>query len=140
MTTSQNIRRHLFLLASPLLVILLVTGWFAWNRSSSPICSANLDRIRPGMHRSEVETILGGPRGDYRDDEATTHDHSESALVFPRGQERKIKRAHVERWFGEEFLIVVSFDEADRVKLAYGCPPLRKPWYHDLDQWLVWGR
>ena len=73
----------------------------------------------------------------------TWHDHTEGSIVWPAGQERDVRKlpvAHVERWQTEEFLIVVSFDEADRVKLAYGAFPVRKPWYHDFDHWFVWGR
>ena len=47
---------------------------------------------------------------------------------------------HVERWFGEEFVIGVSFDDADRVQMAYGCYAVGKLWYHDFDQWFVCGR
>jgi hypothetical protein len=37
-----------------------------WPEPPSRITLANFDRIRPGMSRTEVAAMLGGPPGDYR--------------------------------------------------------------------------
>ena len=134
-----SIRLRLFLLSCPLFVALLAIGWFAWSRSTSPISRNNLDRIRIGMTRAEVEHLLGGHAGDYPDEGSMTwHDHSNDAIVWPAGKEQDARRlpvVHVHRWVAEVFAISVSFDEADRVVLAYGCYPVRKPWYDDFERW-----
>jgi hypothetical protein len=97
---------------------------------------AILDRIQPGTPRVEVERMLGGPPGDYCHGRTI---YAATAIVVPRGQEtgdEAFDLAEESQWQRDGLLIVVHFDEADRVEFAFGLLPSRQPWYRLLQRWL----
>jgi hypothetical protein len=63
-------RRKLIGVLAPGLLVLLAAGAFvAWPRSDR-ISATNFHRLRVGMSKAEVETILG-PAGDHRTGDTT---------------------------------------------------------------------
>ena len=47
------------------LVVVSAAGLIVLRPWGDRLTTANISRVRPGMTRAEVETILGGPPGDY---------------------------------------------------------------------------
>ncbi len=61
-------RKRLLLALRITLAVLVTAGAVWWLLSPRPgVTEANCDRIEPGMRREEVEAILGGPPGIYRE-------------------------------------------------------------------------
>jgi hypothetical protein len=58
-------RRRKLIVVVGLAVLVAVGAFVLWPRPDR-ITQENLERIRAGMSRAEVECILGGPPGDYR--------------------------------------------------------------------------
>jgi hypothetical protein len=91
-----------------------------------------LERVVPGMTRTEVVALLGGPPGDYRSDPkrfSISH-HSIQSLGF-------------EEWITDEAMAQVWFDD-DRVTRVRICRAIdqRPPLLRRLAGWLqqVWAR
>jgi hypothetical protein len=78
-------------------------------QSPSRISRASCARIRPGMTRAEVETILGGPPGAYDNEEPPF-------WTFRLGQGPEFGE---EMWFGREGMVTVWFGDGwDRSHLG----------------------
>src|SRR5262249_36079311 len=60
----RPVRKRLVLSAAAVASLATAMAFALWPRSD-PVTRANCDRLRPGMTRQEVESILGPP-GDYR--------------------------------------------------------------------------
>jgi hypothetical protein len=76
------------------------------------------DRIKVGMIQDEVEAILGGPPGDF-----TTQ-----PVAFGGPCLTGLPRLRWERWAGNRAMILVRFDEQDRVQLVWlGDDPIPVP-------------
>jgi hypothetical protein len=58
-------KRKWLVVLTGLLAVLTAGSLVLWPRADR-ITQENLDRIREGMSRARVESILGGPPGDYR--------------------------------------------------------------------------
>jgi hypothetical protein len=73
----------------------------------SKVTRANFERIEVGMSKPEVEEILGGPPGDYRDRPTYTHARVDFLLglvgAFAPGREER-------GWHGNQGVIEVTFD------------------------------
>src|SRR5437868_999234 len=96
-------RRRLLLLALPVALVLLGVGaWVLWPRTA--ITVENGDRIREGMTRAEVESILGGPERI----EAT------GPVKYGNGA---AERTHAQpgMWMSDHALILMHFDDAGQV-------------------------
>jgi hypothetical protein len=111
-------------------------GW--WHLFHPPgIDRRGFDRIRAGMSRREVEAILGGPPGDYRDQ-----------IRYPRGgcclpresfpPETDVGGYRAEEWTADEREVTVYFGAdgtvADKGFLDYSLPPPSS--WERLRQWL----
>ncbi|WP_157369833.1 hypothetical protein [Zavarzinella formosa] len=117
------------------LSLLLGIGLLILRSTASPICEANLNKIRPGMPRAAVEKLLGGPAGDYRHRE-TVYDATE--IVLPDGEPMAAEYVLVdaEEWRGDRMLIGVTFDETNRVKSTFGVRVVAASWYRTMWRWL----
>jgi hypothetical protein len=82
----------------------LVIGRLASGGSSSILSRRQMERVVPGMARTEVVALLGGAPGDYRTDRErfTVSHHSLDALGG-------------EQWIGDEAKVEVWFDNDERV-------------------------
>jgi hypothetical protein len=67
------------------------------------------ERIQKGMRQDEVEAILGGPPGDF-----TTQ-----PVAFGVPCLTGLPRLRWEHWVGNRAMILVRFDEQDRVQLVW---------------------
>jgi outer membrane protein assembly factor BamE (lipoprotein component of BamABCDE complex) len=126
--------RSRWLLVAACLIVAAGIAYLAL-RSSSPISAANLNKIRPGMSRGEVEALLGGPAGDYRRWHVV---YNAVGVVVPEGQpeaDEYTSEGH-EEWLGDEMYIAVKFDRAGRVESAHGLRLAPGPWYRRLQRWV----
>jgi hypothetical protein len=100
-------RRRKLLGALVVLAVLVAAGIFViWPRPDQ-ITRANLDRIKKGMRRAEVEAILGGPPGDYRNGPIIHHiEASYAAHVHTDGSLT---------WEGDDGFGWISFDSSGSV-------------------------
>jgi hypothetical protein len=120
-------RRRLLLLAA--LLVVLVTSGFALLllRSASPISQAGCDRIENGMSASEVESIFGGPEGNYHERQVDINipDAPQPGLV------RKI-------WIGNDGAAFVYFDQGDEVRHVHFAPALNRneSFFEKIRRWL----
>jgi hypothetical protein len=89
-----------------------VTALAFWLSLPPPhhINGTSLSRIQPAMSQSEVETMLGGPAGDYSGGRMVV---GVLDISVPVGGSFK-------EWVAEEFAIGVCFDENGKV--AYATP------------------
>ena len=119
------------------LCLILATGigMLALRPSPSPICTASLDKIHPGMPRAGVAELLGGPPGDYGR-RGTTYDAT--SVSVPDGQPAAAAYSleGTEEWHGDRMLIAVRFDWTGTVESAFGVDLAPPPWYRTLQQWL----
>jgi hypothetical protein len=81
------------------------------------ITETNLNRVRPGMTRPEVEAILGGPPGFYA---------GGPTLLLPDECHRVISDEIVpdsmlERWWGDDGALSVTFNPSGRVIGSQWC-------------------
>jgi hypothetical protein len=92
--------------------------------------------IKPGMTQRQVESILGGPPGEYNSGQR-------EIVIGLAGHNRYSDGSRVEDWGGEDGVIQVTFDAQGRVRWAdfvsdelnpRPLPPARKP--TALEQWL----
>jgi hypothetical protein len=109
-------RKLIGVLAAGLLVLLAAGAFVAWPRSDR-ISATNFHRLRVGMSKAEVETILG-PAGDHRTGDTTLSSASyrpetmgDFLWVLPEA-------VACEEWVGEEWAIMVDFDTAGNVSGA----------------------
>jgi hypothetical protein len=132
---SAVMTRRRRLLAILAVVVLAVSGWLLWPRTG--ITPENAAKIRPGMTMAEVETLLGGPAGDYR----TCDDRGLHGTVecFGEGQEQVWEgdEGSVHVWFDAAGVVLVSdfiysqFGRAtvfDKFRRWFGLPPDRSGW------------
>ncbi len=103
--------RRLVLLAAA--VLALPMGWLTWHltRPRPVITWERAQAIRVGMTRAEVESLLGGPAGDYVGDAAVTYTRGsvgEDDTGFYQGT----------NWWGAQGIIQVQFTDEDRVESA----------------------
>jgi hypothetical protein len=119
------------------LCLILATGIgiLALRPSPSPICTASLDQIHPGMPCAGVEELLGGPPGDYGH-RGTTYDAT--SVILPDGQPAAAEYSleDTEEWHGDRMLIAVRFDRTGGAESAFGVDLAPPPWYRSLQQWL----
>jgi hypothetical protein len=130
MMASRKRRRLLIALG---LVLAAVAAWYLL--APVPRISSYYSRkIQPGMTRAQVETILGGPPGDYRTAPFRLPDDQIIAQV-PAG-ERWLPAG--EQWQGDRFSVYVTFDAQGRVDKVTGFMPGPMPgsWYRALQEWM----
>ena len=101
-------------------LLLLAFGWYAaWAAAPAPdITPAAYERVRAGMAREEVQTAIGLPAGDYRDD---AHKPGVRRLTEWSEQEAEEELGTGDTagrlaWEGNAYSIVVGFDEAGVVR------------------------
>ena len=115
-------RRYRLLLLGLLALLLWGAILFALRPSSAPSAAGFYPHLQRGMTRAEVETVLGGPPGDYY-----TQDRTRATSVLrPLGPKPP-------EWFYDDGYIVVYFGDDDRCVRA-SLVPLRPrhTWYHRL--------
>src|SRR5438128_2180645 len=107
-------RRRLFLLVARIVVLVGGLG-FVLLRSTSPISQAGCDGIEKGMSQDEVETILGGPPGNYhnRQVDINVPDAPERGLVM-------------KLWIANDGAAFVWFDQTDNVRHVHFSPALNR--------------
>jgi hypothetical protein len=127
----MRMRTKLTVLAG--VVLLLGVGVVVlWPRSNQ-ITESNCGRIKMGMSRTEVESILGGPPGVYGW-RPMWPVREESREVIPR--DKSVLNCVWVRWWGDEGAIDVFYDPSGR---AMGvtwcrCEPIKlSPFV-----WLIW--
>jgi hypothetical protein len=104
-------RKRTLLVALAALAVVGAAGVVVlWPRADR-ITEANLERIKEGMSRAEVDAILGGPPGDYR----TGPTEPGRRTVFTLGPPP-------ERWLADAGVAYVSFDDAGRVQDLHFSP------------------
>jgi hypothetical protein len=98
-------RRLLLWLAGVALIGLGVWIVAGALRPRHNISQAGFELIRAGMTEREVETILGGPAGDY------THGRVDPSECIPSGE----WLLDGKEWVGNESIVTVAFDEEGKV-------------------------
>jgi hypothetical protein len=100
--------------------------------SASKVTSENAKRIKEGMTRAEVEEILGGPPGDYRNGPTRA---SRDRLVLPGPNPLDLIVWEV--WWGDEAVIAIRFDaEESKVKERQSMSDQRVDGsFHELLSW-----
>jgi hypothetical protein len=116
--------RRLFLILFAALAVILVVGVAVHpSRPRSQITKENFERIKLGVHLTEVEKLLGGPPGTYSRARLVADHRPEDPDIDPEGwgealltlRLSHLKRAPVKVWVGDWGLINVSFDGDGRV-------------------------
>jgi hypothetical protein len=120
-------RRRLWVVVGVLGFVGIVLALLLFYRPVSRISTYHMARIQPGMTRAQVESILGGPPGDYRTPPLRLPDDQMLAQL-PAG----------EQWQGDRYSIYITFDAQGRVENVTGFMPgaMRESWYRALQQWL----
>ncbi len=138
--TQGNHKRHrlrtaiLGLAAVYLTVLVVYLAVLCWPPAGPT--AATLNQIRPGMDRTEVEHLLGGPPGDHRHGNTI---YDAAAVVLPTWQAfdaDELTLATKDQWEEDGLLVVVRFDEAGKVRSAFGLLPSPPAWYRTLRRWL----
>jgi hypothetical protein len=124
-------RRKRVLLWAGLLVLLAGVGMAGvlWvTPAPSRISHATVERIQPGMAKSEVERLLGGPPGDY-----TTR-----PLVSLMDSTRLVPPVTPVRWLGDQGEVAVYFDQEERVSdvVFHPCSEPRETFLARFRRWL----
>jgi hypothetical protein len=103
-------RRTLLVVLAGLAVVVAAVAVVLWPRPPSRITRANYDRIRAGMTRAEVETILGPP-GDYRSAPAAYSDgkmtDADEGYLLEEGVDDLVD------WLGDGGQLTIKFAEFD---------------------------
>ncbi len=109
-------RQRRFLLIAGVLVCLASSLW--WYTGVAEIRWANYSKVTEGMMRAEVESLLGGPPGDY----SSRSIRLRRILNFEGGSFRS---ATWSQWISNQSRYTVHFDNAGRVagKIADGVTP-----------------
>ena len=108
-------RRRFFLSATVLAAVLVGGLAVLLFLPRSPISQRSCDRIQIGMSEAEVETILGGPEGNYHDRQVDIN----IPLSPVPGLLRKV-------WIGNDGAALVYFDKANRVGHVHFAPALNR--------------
>jgi hypothetical protein len=132
--------RRLLHLVVPTLLLLLFGMMLLVPTRPKPVNRAAFEGIKPGMTLAEVETLLGGPPGNYRSGEvdldlsggSPEFDNVMNAMEVLLG-ERKVRH---EWWQGDAGNAWVCFDEADRVVTKEFTPGKRVR--RGFRDWLGW--
>jgi hypothetical protein len=102
-----------YLLAGLAVALLLGGALFALLRPwHCPVTHSTFAWIKEDMTRAEVETILGGPPGDYR-----TRPVDTEGFHFPTATLAGLTQ--MQEWQGDEGDIVLRFDDDGRVQSAF---------------------
>ncbi len=120
-------RLYLFGLAAAALALVSAVWWF-WPRTL--ITRENLAKLTPGMTRTEVEAILGGPAGDY------SRRADEAAVLVSTVKPRPGVVTHW--WAGNEAIILVDIGPDDRAVATdvLNLPPLHTGAIAAVRRWL----
>jgi hypothetical protein len=132
-------RKRLGVLIAGTVALVCVAAFMLWPRPMR-VTAENYNRIKAGMTRAEVETILGGPPGDYATEATAFADRAyEYQIDLPRGE---VVRAS--DWRADTIIIRVAWD-GDVVKGTV-CEPNKSSgasWLENLHwrvkrQWRRW--
>jgi hypothetical protein len=135
-------RRKLLVALAGLAVAVAVGVVVLWSRPQR-FTRENCGRVKQGMTRAEVETILGRP-GDYRtgpvDYDGGFVPIKTTPLTMPYASDDDIAR-----WTGDSAYMAVTFDSAGRVEAWYLIPtskaaqsPLGDLLWRAKRQWHGW--
>lgn len=114
------------------LVIALLIAWIlvlspgALFSLRPPLNSEGFEEIEPGMSKSEVEALMGGPPGDYGDYRADTGSQTLEGFFCPP-ESRSFKLPTGLTWLDDDEKFEVCFDTAGYVvakheRSEYGRP------------------
>lgn len=103
-------RRRLLWLAAALAAVLLGAYALLWW-TAPRVTGANFERIEVGMMLAEVEALLGGPAGNYADDELVFGSYPELFEGWPNDRLSDDYR----EWLGPDVAILVKLDAGGRV-------------------------
>ena len=134
-------RRTLLVMLAGLAVVIAAGVVVLWPRPASErITRENYDRIRAGMTRAEIETILGPP-GDYTTAPTEGVRVASSTFSAPGSEIAYLES----RWLSDTAQAVVWFDYSGRANRGYYAPMRIKdetPWARFLwrakRQWRRW--
>jgi hypothetical protein len=118
------------------LMTLVATAWLVTFLNAAPhdpINRESVSKIRIGMVESEVETVLGGPPGNYGRGENPRLEINDLSM-FPEGVTKE--------WLGEEYGIAVRF-LAGKVIAKTSGPVNRLPsvsWIDHVREYFGWQR
>ena len=105
---AMNKRRLLTLMTIGVLALLACAALLFLLPKPIDVTEASCGRIQPGMTRTEVEAILGGPPGDY--------ETGKRGIVLDRyGNGVLMEEGRMEEWGGDEGFLQIGFDENDSV-------------------------
>jgi hypothetical protein len=135
-------KRKLIWLGAALAILLLCAAavWFLWPAGPS-ITVETYERLRPGMSRSEVEGMLGGPGGTrqgfvlWMDNRTCFMGPGEDLLNENREQ------PGIKYWYHDTGIVVVRFDDDDCVaaKQFLSVPESsRRQRLRKLREWFGW--
>jgi hypothetical protein len=139
-------RRRKLLVALAGLAVVAAGAVVMWPRSSSRITREDSDRIKEGMSRAEVETILGPP-GDYRTGIGETdYGRTENTWIADRGPDFALSTNWVPGqskgkpylradWMDDSFRITIVIGQSGSVVVKEGWP--RRKTQGQLDD-LLW--
>jgi SmpA / OmlA family len=106
---SMRLKKRWLLL---LCVVVMATGilvWLIWP--SSRLGPDNFKRIQVGMSQAEVYKVLGGPPAIYTSGPGYV-------MIDQTGFEPSCALPGITRWVDQSYMIVVHFDENNKVFLA----------------------
>ena len=107
------------------LAFFLLTVWFTLPPTQPNFIEAQFDAIAHGMTEEEVESILGGPAGDYRG-------HGYAPLP-----EKPFDTEYARDWVGQSGSICVLFQrDTGRVAFTYYSPEPTPNWVDQVREWI----
>jgi hypothetical protein len=113
--------------AAGVVVAAVALAWYLLLQPVQRISTYSIRQIVPGMTRSQVEIILGGPAGDYR-----------TAPLRPPDEDIRAQLPAGDCWLGDRHSAYVAFDAQDRVVnvTSFFPVPRRPSWYRALQEWM----
>jgi hypothetical protein len=103
-----------------LFLVLVVTlasviGWLIWPARN--VTPENGNRIQQGMRLSEVQSIIGGPPGNYGGAHFHAYRYLENGISLGRmlALQEHPEEGRILAWTGPEYAIIVELDADERV-------------------------
>ena len=100
--------------ATATLVLGAATAWFLWP-AGQPISAETYERLRPGMTRTEVEDLLGGPGRTRQDFSCWLNNRSPTTGCGTDLLNEHRNQPGIEYWYQDGGIIILQFDADDRV-------------------------